>query len=118
MRVRFKLLNQLPVHFLLLSSCCYWSGRYVNHTNGVQNIALGAVLNERLGVNKYKGDELRSSYAAVDIPVGAEFLDDYNTFGDDPQWYEDILAEHGVSVAYMNPVSMAPDRDVPGCANS
>ena len=75
--------------------------RYFNHTNGTQNVALGSALNEMLGVDKYKGDDLRSTYAVVDIPADAEFLDNYNTYGESPEWYLDMLEEHGVSVAYI-----------------
>lgn len=76
-------------------------GRYFNHTNGPKNVALGSVINERLGEDKYTGDDLRSTFAIADILAGAEFLDDYNTYGDSPQWYTDMLHEHGVSEAYM-----------------
>lgn len=93
-------------------------GRYFNHTNGPRNVALGSVVNDVLGTKKHEGrHELCSTYAIVDIPAGAEFLDNYNTYGDSPPWYSDMLEEHGVSEGYMLgsaiPKSSAPPTLLP-----
>lgn len=75
-------------------------GRYFNHTNGQPNIALGKIAQAHL--HNDLGLEQESSYALFNIRAGDEFLDDYNTYGASPKWYNDILEAHGFDESYMN----------------
>jgi hypothetical protein len=80
-------------------------GRYFNHSNSRSqtNVALGSVLLEAAEANGTPppdGIDPGSTYALRDIAAGEELLDDYNTYNDEPQWYLDLLSEHGVDTSY------------------
>jgi len=74
-------------------------GGYFNHTNGKPNIALG-VEYQRHQVKDCDLDP-GSSYALYDIPAGTEFVDNYNTYGECPDWYNALLDKHGIDESYM-----------------
>ena len=76
-------------------------GRYFNHTNAQPNVALGNVAQAHL--HNQQDLERASSYALLDIAAGAELVDDYNTYGASPQWYDDLLDENGIDESYINP---------------
>ena len=42
-----------------------------------------------------------STYALRNILAGEELLDDYNTYGKPPDWYESLMAKHGVGTSYL-----------------
>eukprot|EP00912_Choanoflagellata_sp_UC4_P002475 UC4_evm4s1566 len=69
-------------------------GRFFNHSSN-PCVALGSVLGHTQIASR------RDTFALRDINAGEELLDDYNTFGDDPLWYADLLERHNVDVSYM-----------------
>ena len=81
-------------------------GRFFNHSGSryQRNVALGSVLLEAAETNGSpppEGVDPGSTYALRDIAAEEELLDDYNTYHDEPQWYLDLLAEHGVDTSYL-----------------
>ena len=77
-------------------------GRFFNHSGSQSNVALGSVLVAAAATTVPEGIEAGSTYAVRDIADGEELLDDYNTYGEEPQWYLDLLASAGVDTSYLD----------------
>ena len=80
-------------------------GRFFNHSGTHTNVALGSVLiaaAEAKGETPPEGIEPASTYTLREIAPEEELLDDYNTYHEEPQWYKEILASHGVDTSYLS----------------
>eukprot|EP00747_Dinoflagellata_sp_TGD_P174194 gnl/TRDRNA2_/TRDRNA2_214106_c0_seq1.p1 gnl/TRDRNA2_/TRDRNA2_214106_c0~~gnl/TRDRNA2_/TRDRNA2_214106_c0_seq1.p1 ORF type:complete len:224 (-),score=35.54 gnl/TRDRNA2_/TRDRNA2_214106_c0_seq1:186-857(-) len=67
-------------------------GRFFNHSSSQSNVALGSVVG---------ASDIHSTYALRDIAADEELLDDYNTYGKEPEWYDKLLASNGIDTSYM-----------------
>lgn len=76
-------------------------GRYVNHSSD-PNILSGHEINQRLGIDKYTGNECFNSYAIKDIPIGSEICDDYNTYSETPLFIQCIEKKLNINNSYLN----------------
>ena len=73
-------------------------GCFFNHSNN-PNVALGSVLLEQnIANNNFHPN---STYALYNIQPGTELLDDYNTYGNEPDWYKEIINRYGLDFSFM-----------------
>lgn len=72
-------------------------GKYFNHSNN-PNVCLGSIL---INNNISGYFDPNSTYALRDIEIGEELLDNYNTYGDEPEWYKEILDKYKIDQHYI-----------------
>ncbi len=101
-----KLIKDNDIHTLLIYS--YFKdnllvdirnddGRFFNHSNN-PNVVLGYILIN----NNIPGNfDPNSTYALRDIEIGEELVDNYNTYGNEPEWYKNILEEYKIDISYL-----------------
>ena len=66
-------------------------------------MALGCVPGARKAAEEVgELPKVNCTYALRDIAVGEELVDDYNTYGQEPAWYMEVLEKHGVDTGYMH----------------
>ncbi len=73
-------------------------GRFFNHSFS-PNIVLGSQLISNNVIGNFNPN---SSYAFRDIVIGEELVDNYNTYGEEPEWYIELCELNNISRDYLN----------------
>lgn len=73
-------------------------GRCFNHSCE-PNFALGSVMSD-MGTTQTDWQP-QCSYAIRDIAAGEELFDNYNTYGDEPEWFCELARKAGIDSSYL-----------------